>query len=85
MLCGFLTLQKDVGEKNTFLPTDFYKASHILSNQCVGNVKSKGHFPKIMDKAAIANIEKEKIPLQIQLLKAQVGMTRSNLSESIKE
>ena len=38
-----------------------------------------------MDKTAIANIEKEKIPLQIELLKAQVGMTRSNLSESIKE
>ena len=38
-----------------------------------------------MDQAGIANIEKEKLGLQIQLLKAQQGMTRSNLSTSIKE
>ena len=38
-----------------------------------------------MDKAGIANIEKENLQLQIDLLKAQVGMSRSNLSTSITE
>ena len=38
-----------------------------------------------MDKAGIANIEKENLQLQIDLLKAQVDMKRSPLSESIKE
>ena len=38
-----------------------------------------------MDKAGIAAIEKENLKLQITLLKAQVAMSRTPLSESIKE
>ena len=38
-----------------------------------------------MDKAGIAAIEKENLQLQIDLLKAQVDMKRSNLSASITE
>ena len=38
-----------------------------------------------MDKAGIANIEKENLGLQIQLLKAQTEMSRSSLSTSIQE
>ena len=50
----------------------------------LGKEKLVFHF-LIMDKAGIANIEKENLPLQIQLLKAQTDMSRSSLSTSIQE
>jgi hypothetical protein len=49
-----------------------------------GKGKAVFHF-LIMDKAGIANIEKENLGLQIQLLKAQTEMSRSSLSTSIQE
>lgn len=42
-------------------------------------------WSETMDKAGIANIEKENLQLQIDLLKKQVAMKRTPLSESLKE